>query len=94
MDNKKKIAMLIIDAMGRSGSSDKPEYKKPDGYAKKKDDDGESKGYESTMGCESAMDEFIEAVAAKDSKKASKALMEFNEMSTGTEYMGSESKED
>ena len=84
MHDAKKVAAMIVRGMDdyeKSNETAEQEVKKPE---EKKDE------YKSTTDVESAMAKFIEAVHEKDAAKAADALMEFQDMCSGAEYISSE----
>ena len=81
MLNHKKVAMLIVRGLADFDPSEESSSKDQDKTPK------DDKPYESRMGVEYAMDKFIRAVHEKDTKRAIEAMMEFQEMCSGSEYI-------
>ena len=94
MINKKKVAALIV--RGMDDFNPDHEGQTADKYMEKeqglKTPEKHKESDDSRMGYEMAMQDFVDAVKEGDVKKACKAMMEFNECSSGAEYYDTEPK--
>ena len=83
LGDKKKAITIILGSLLSKMSGDSPE----------KSEKPEVAEDEPKYGVESAMKKFMSALKEDDVQKAIEAMHEFQEMSSGVEYMNSESED-